>query len=77
MKNVLYQLIVPLNGTYTDINLEISRPVFAFLEKGPLAENCSHILYDSVEELSKEKRLKYMTDLVLEEYSEYAAEADF
>lgn len=55
---------------------EISRPVFAFLEKGPLAESCTFISYESVTELSKEKRLEYMTDSVLEEYTEYAEDAD-
>ena len=51
---------------------EISRPVFALLEKGPLSASCTFISYESVTELSKEKRLEYMTDSVLEEYIEYA-----
>lgn len=55
---------------------EISRPVFAFLDKGPLSESCSFISYDSVIELSKERRLEYMTDSVLEEYVEFAEEAN-
>ncbi|MBO0937909.1 hypothetical protein J2I47_15230 [Fibrella sp. HMF5335] len=55
---------------------EISRPVFAFLEKGPLSESCTFISYESVIELSQEKRLEYMTDSVLEEYTEYAEDAD-
>lgn len=55
---------------------EISRPVFAFLDKGPLSESCSFISYDSVIELSKEKRLEYMNDLVLEEYVEIAEDAN-
>ena len=54
---------------------EISRPVFAFLEKGPLAESCTFISYESVIELAKEKRLEYMTDAVLEEYTEYAEDS--
>ena len=54
---------------------EISRPVFAFLEKGPLAESCTFISYESVTELAKEKRLEYMTDAVLEEYTEYAEDS--
>lgn len=55
---------------------EISRPVFAFLDKGPLSESCSFISYDSVIELSKEKRLEYMNDIVLEEYVEIAEDAN-
>jgi len=55
---------------------ELTRPVFTYLEKGPLQESCSFISYDSIIELSKEKRLEYMTDAVLEEYAEYAEEID-
>ncbi len=54
---------------------EISRPVFALLEKGPLSASCTFISYESVTELSKEKRLEYMTDSVLEEYIEYAEDS--
>jgi len=51
---------------------QLTRPVFAVMEKGPLAELCSYISYDSVQELSKEKRLEHMTDTILDEYSEFA-----
>ena len=47
---------------------QISRPVFAVMEKGPLSELCSYISYDSMYELAKEKRLEYMTDSILDEY---------
>ena len=53
---------------------QISRPVFAVMEKGPLAELCSYISYESVYELAKENRLKYMTDSILDEYSAFAEE---
>lgn len=49
---------------------QINRPVFAVMEKGPLAELCSFISYDNIDELMKEKRLEYMTDQILDEYSE-------
>lgn len=55
---------------------EISRPVFAFLEKGPLSESCTFVSYESIQELSNEKSLEYMNDNVLEKYEEYAEEAD-
>jgi hypothetical protein len=54
---------------------EISRPVFAFLDRGPLAESCTFLSYESIHELAQEKRLEYMKDSVLEEYEEYAEEA--
>jgi hypothetical protein len=56
---------------------EISRPVFALLENGPLSESCTFISYESVFKLSQEKMLDHMTDSVLEEYEEFAEEADF
>lgn len=49
---------------------EISRPVFTLLEKGPLKESCTFISYDSIYEFSKEKRLEYMNDNVLDELAE-------
>ena len=51
---------------------QIARPVFAFLEKGPLNELCTYIAYDSIYELAKERRLKHTTDTILDEYAEYA-----
>jgi len=53
---------------------EIRRPVFTLLEKGPLAESCTFISYESMEELGKEKRLEHMRDSVLENYEEFAEE---
>jgi hypothetical protein len=53
---------------------EITRPVFSLLDGKPLSERCSFISYDSVLELSKEKQLQYMNDMVLEQYEEYGVE---
>lgn len=55
---------------------EISRPVFAFLERGPLTQSCTFLSYDSIEELSGEKRLEYMNDSVLSEYEVFAEDSD-
>lgn len=73
--NISAHIVAPIKRK-DKVLQEISRPVFAFLEKGPLAESCTFVSYESIQELSKEKRLEYMTDTVLEEYAEYAAEAD-
>lgn len=53
---------------------QITRPVFAVMEKGPLAELCTYIAYDSVYDLAKEKRLEHMTDSILDEFEEFANE---
>jgi len=51
---------------------EIRRPVFSLLEKGPLAESCTYLSYDSLRELSDQKHLSHLSDTVLDEYAEEA-----
>lgn len=51
---------------------EIRRPVFSLLERGPLAESCTYVSYDSLRTLSTQKHLSYLTDSVLDEYAEEA-----
>lgn len=51
---------------------EIRRPVFSLLEKGPLAESCTYLSYDSLRELGAQKHLAHLSDSVLDEYSEEA-----
>jgi hypothetical protein len=53
---------------------EIQRPVFAYLDRGPLRECCTFISYDSVRELLELPHLSHMADSVLEEYAEEATE---
>jgi predicted RNA-binding protein len=52
--------------------VEIMRPVFTLLERGPLSKSCTFLSYEAVTELSKEKRLEYMNDGVLDAYAEVA-----
>lgn len=63
--------IVASSARRDEVFRQISRPVFTFMEKGPLYEHCSYISYESIDELLKEKRLKYMSDSIIEEFSEY------
>lgn len=51
---------------------EIRRPVFSLLEKGPLAESCTYLSYDSLRELGDQKHLAHLSDTVLDEYAEEA-----
>jgi len=51
---------------------EIRRPVFSLLEKGPLAESCTYLSYDSLRELGAQKHLAHLSDTVLDEYAEEA-----
>lgn len=50
---------------------ELTRPVF----KHTLAPSCTFISYNSIEELAQERRLQYMSDAVLEAFSESAIES--
>lgn len=51
---------------------EIRRPVFSLLEKGPLADSCTFLSYDSLRELASQKHLTHLSDTVLDEYAEEA-----
>ncbi len=51
---------------------EIRRPVFSLLERGPLAESCTYLSYDSLRELAEQKHLSHLSDSVLDEYAEEA-----
>lgn len=51
---------------------EIRRPVFSLLERGPLAESCTYLSYESLRELAGQKHLSHLSDTVLDEYAEEA-----
>lgn len=68
-------IVAPIDRR-TKVLQEITQPVFALLEKGPLSESCTYLSYDTVKELSEDENLEYMKDNVLDKYAEYAEEAD-
>ena len=51
---------------------EIQRPVFSLLERGPMAELCTYLSYDSIKELASHEHLSYLSNEVVEEYTEIA-----
>lgn len=51
---------------------EIRRPVFSFLEKGPLYEQCSYLSYESIELLADTPNLRHINDSIIDEYEETA-----
>jgi len=73
MLDIKIHIVAPGNRR-DEVFKQITRPVFAVMEKGPLAEYCSYISYDSIYELAKERRLEHMTDTILDEYSDYPEE---
>lgn len=51
---------------------EVRRPVFSLLDRGPLAEACTYLSYDSVRELAGQRHLSHMSDSIIDEYEESA-----
>lgn len=51
---------------------QIQRPVFSLLDRGPLAETCSYLSYESVHDLADNPHLSHLSDSVLEEFTEEA-----
>jgi hypothetical protein len=51
---------------------EVRRPVFSLLDRGPLAEACTYLSYDSVRELADQRHLSHMTDSIIDDFEESA-----
>jgi hypothetical protein len=51
---------------------EVKRPVFALLSGGPLAQSCSFLDYDSIEEIAALSTLRYTSPDVVEGYEDTA-----
>ncbi len=49
---------------------ELRRPVFSLLERGPLAELCTYLSYEGLDELIALQNLQHMRDSVIDEYVE-------
>jgi hypothetical protein len=67
--NIRLHIVAPATK-HDKVFQEIRRPVFSLLEKGPLAENCTYLSYDSLNGLAAQKHLAHMSDTVLDEYTE-------
>ena len=73
MLNIKIHIVAPMERREA-VFTQISRPVFADLGGRQLSEVCSYISYDQIFELSKEKKLKHMTDTIIDEYSQFTEE---
>jgi len=49
---------------------ELRRPVFRLIQPQPLAEQCTYLPYESVQEIAQHPLLRHLSDTVLEEYEE-------
>jgi hypothetical protein len=53
---------------------EIRRPVFSFLERGPLSRSCTFISYENVDTIRALEHLPHTTDSIIAEYEEHVEE---
>jgi hypothetical protein len=69
--DIKLHIVAPLSKREKVFN-EIRRPVFSLLERGPLAESCTYLSYDSLREIAAQKHIAHLSDSVLDEYAEEA-----
>jgi predicted RNA-binding protein len=62
--NIKLHIVAPVERR-EKVFQELRRPVFSLLDEGPLAESCTYLSYDSIEELAKQKHLSHLSDNVL------------
>ena len=53
------------------VRREIVRPVFSVLEGGAMAERCSFLSYEAVDQILEQPNLAHMRETIVEEYEEY------
>jgi hypothetical protein len=53
------------------VRREIVRPVFSVLEGGAMAERCSFLSYEAVDEILEQPNLPHMRETIIEDYEEY------
>jgi len=53
------------------VRREIVRPVFSVLEGGAMAERCSFLSYDVVDEILQQPNLRHARETILEDYEEF------
>jgi hypothetical protein len=70
MLDIKIHIVAPADRR-DEVFKQISRPVFSVMEKGPLAEICTYISYNSIDDLSKERQLEFMKDTIVDQYTEY------
>jgi hypothetical protein len=61
--------VVAPSGLRTQVALEMRRPLYMALDRGPLGESCSFLAYERVRELAAEPHLAHLSDSVLGEYA--------
>jgi EVE domain len=68
--NITLHIVAPIERR-DQVRREIVRPVFSVLEGGAMAERCSFLSYDAVEELLGQPNLAHLRETILEDFEEY------
>jgi hypothetical protein len=63
--------IVAPTSRREQVRREIVRPVFSVLEGGAMAERCSFLSYDALENILKQQNLRHARATILEDYEEF------
>jgi hypothetical protein len=68
--NISLHIVAPIERR-DQVRREIVRPVFSVLEGGAMAERCSFISYEAVDEILEQPNLSHMKETIVEDYEEY------
>lgn len=68
--NIVLHIVAPIERR-DQVRREIIRPVFSVLEGGAMAERCSFLSYDAVDELLNQPNLAHLRETILENFEEY------
>jgi hypothetical protein len=68
--NISLHIVAPIERR-DQVRREIVRPVFSVLEGGAMAERCSFLSYEAVDQILEQPNLAHMRETIIEEYEEY------
>jgi hypothetical protein len=72
--NISLHIVAPTERR-DQVRREIVRPVFTVLEGGSMAERCSFLTYEAIDEILTQPNLAHMRETIIEDYEEYFDEA--
>jgi hypothetical protein len=68
--NIVLHIVAPVERR-EQVRREIIRPVFSVLKGGAMAERCSFLSYDAVDELLRQPNLVHLRESILEDFEEF------
>jgi EVE domain len=68
--NISLHIVAPIERR-DQVRREIVRPVFSVLEGGAMAQRCSFLSYEAVDEILEQPNLPHLRETIIEDYEEY------